>query len=496
MDHPPPEYTEYPCVDPTRAVQNQGNTNEMSSPLNQQTSQTRQENTDRRFKNPTSFAFSQTMREQPLASGLSDLSVLRTKGELHIREDHTLGLKSIRVESEIHHDERWIVSVDGPAEEMSLMTFLAQGCGRSRPQIINPEPGVSAKVTVWLSRGLDLKTFNIHTDSLDVIFHENVPFPRHTRISISAPSSSVKFTSNKLPSHLTIDSLHTTLTAQSGSVNGDYTLRDSLKIHTQSGSININLSLLSTSNSTTPATLNLQTQSGSIKVATTTILTPSKIPQRDYQSTLRTQSGSIRATLVHGTTTTLHSSSSSIHASLYPHTSSSGPERSDLITSVLSGSTDITVHPSLSSPSATLSNFHASHTGISGSIRVLYPAQWEGTVGGSTVSGSIRYDWPGLKIVEEGGGWGVKKFKGVKGTGKGVLAFRAVSGSVELKGMDMVAVPVPVDETPAREEIRPAEEAQKAVENDDVESVVDGGSNEQQVLTPGSEAGDEWLFVQ
>ncbi|KAI4272512.1 MAG: hypothetical protein L6R38_006576 [Xanthoria sp. 2 TBL-2021] len=454
---------------------------------------TRQRNTDKRFKKPTSFAFSQIVREHASAPRLSDLPVLRTSGELHIREDHTAGLKSIRVESEVHHDDRCLVTVEGPSEKMTMTTFLAQGCGRSRPQLSSSETGVSAKVTVWISRGLHLSSFSINTDSLDVIFHENVPIPKHTPISICAPSSSVKFTSNKLPSHLTIDSRQTTLTTQSGSVTGDFTLRDTLKIHTQSGSININLSLLS-SNITTPATLDLQAQSGSIKVATTTILTPSKIPHRDYHSTLRTQSGSIRATLVHGTSTTLHSSSSSIHASLYPHDSSSAGERSDLITHVLSGSTDITVHPSLSSPSAPLRNFHASHTGISGSIRILYPAQWEGTVEGSTVSGSIRYDWPGLKIVEDGRGWVQKKLKGVKGVGKGVVAFRDVSGSVELKGMD--AVVVPVDETPREEETKPAEEAQRAVDIDEVESVMDEGDHGQKVLTPGSEAGDEWLFVQ
>ena len=113
------------------------------------------------------------------------------------------------------------------------------------------------------------------------------------------------------------------------------------------------------------------------------------------------------------------------------------------------------------------------------------------------MSGSIRYDWPGLKIVEEGGGWGVKKFKGVKGTGKGVLAFRDVSGSVELKGMDAVVVPGPAeDKIPMEGAMRPAEEAQRAIDADEVESVIDGGENGQHVLTPGSEAGDEWLFVQ
>ena len=108
---------------------------------------------------------------------------------------------------------------------------------------------------------------------------------------------------------------------------------------------------------------------------------------------------------------------------------------------------------------------------------------------GSTVSGSIRYAWPGLQIVESGGGWGRKTFKGVKGVGDGVVAFRAVSGSVELKGMEAV------DDGSLREEEEEEEEeeAQRAVDTSE-ESLRDHGR--QQVLTPGSEAGDEWLVVQ
>ncbi|KAL9638474.1 MAG: hypothetical protein Q9204_001481, partial [Flavoplaca sp. TL-2023a] len=463
----PRPYTEHPCADATRAVENQGSIQGMSQVSNGHTSQepeqfnlhVRQGNIEQTFNKPARFAFTQVNQEHPMVHGMSSNPLLRTKGELHIKEDHKTGLKSIRVETEVHHDDQCHVSISGPSEKMIMTTKLAQVGAMSQPQSVSSGPSVSARVTIWVSRGLDLSSFNIHTDSLDVILHDNVPIPKRTRLSIRAPSSSFKSTSHKLPSsRLTIDALHTTFTTQSGSVTGDFTLRDTLRIHTLSGSININLSLVSTSNTTSPATLDLQAQSGSIKVDTTTISTPSKIPNRDYHSTLRTQSGSIRATLVHGSTTNLHSSSSSIHASLYPH--GDAKARSDLITAALSGSTDITVHPSLSAPSTPFRHFHASHTAVSGSIWILYPSQWEGTVEGSTVSGAIRYDWPGLKIVESGNGWGQKKLRGVKGEGEGRLAFRDVSGSVELKGMDAVVV-LQEESTAVGEGLRPAEEKKK-----------------------------------
>ncbi|KAL8729725.1 MAG: hypothetical protein Q9166_004553 [cf. Caloplaca sp. 2 TL-2023] len=426
------------------------------------------------WKEPSSFTFTQLLRDSLHGPEPGpECASLHLRGTIYVKEDPTSVQNTIRAEVEIHHHDRqsytnivtWIKD-----------TIALHSCVRGSTPT---ETDITIQATIWISRGLDLSSFNVHTESLAVVFDNDIFFPSHTALSISAPSTAVELSSHKIPSPLKIDSRKTKITAQSGSVTGDFTLRDTLSIHTQSGSININLSLDDSTNTTSPATLDLQARSGSIKVATTTILTPSKIPHRDYQSTLRTNSGAIRANLVHGSTTTLHSDSSSIHASLYPHGAAS--ERSDLTTHVLSGSTDLTIHPSLSNSSTRLRNFHASHTGVSGSIRVLYPAQWEGIVEGSTVSGSIRVNWPGLKITENKSGWGSHSLKGVKGEGEGLVRFSDISGSVELRGMQAV-VPVLVKE-----------EGDRAVDGD-VESVMEGG--EQKVLTPGSEAGDEWVFVQ
>ena len=100
--------------------------------------------------------------------------------------------------------------------------------------------------------------------------------------------------------------------------------------------------------------------------------------------------------------------------------------------------------------------------------------------------------------MERGDGWGQKKLKGVKGEGEGRLAFRDVSGSVELKGMDAVVF-LQEESMVVGEGSRPAEEKKKKGDVDkevEVESGTEVGDLEQKVLTPGSEAGDEWLFVQ
>ena len=97
--------------------------------------------------------------------------------------------------------------------------------------------------------------------------------------------------------------------------------------------------------------------------------------------------------------------------------------------------------------------------------------------------------------MERGDGLVQKKLKGVKGEGEGRLAFRDVSGSVELKGMDAVVF-LQEESMVVGEGSRPAEEKKGDMDKEEVESVTEVGDLEQKVLTPGSEAGDEWLFVQ
>ncbi|KAL8819019.1 MAG: hypothetical protein Q9223_002472 [Gallowayella weberi] len=433
---------------------------------------------------PSSFTFSQIIEDAVDSNIPPEQALLRTQGEIHVRVQEAIpGQRGIWVETEARADNHSLAKFKAVQVGDSVTISTPRKVSASSVQA-NGEAAVYLSSTIKISRGLALSSFNLHADCSNIIVHQGAPIPNHTPTSFSAPSSSVDISSHSVPSRLTVDARNIKLTTQSGSVNGDFTLSDTLTIHTQSGSININLSLESSTNNTSPATLDLYARSGSIKVNTPTILTPSKIPDRDFQSTLRTHSGSINAILVHGSTTLLRSDSSSIHATLHPHGDPS--KRSDLTTRVLSGSSDITVPPSLTNPLAPLRNFYASHHGVSGSIRVLYPAQWEGTVQGSTVSGSIRVDWPGLKILEDKSGWGSHSLKGVKGSGEGMVEFKDISGSVALKGLKAPPVTAMEDEAPV-------EEGQRAAD-DDMGSLIDGGS--QRVLTPGSEAGDEWEFVQ
>ncbi|KAL8873824.1 MAG: hypothetical protein Q9174_000753 [Haloplaca sp. 1 TL-2023] len=452
------------------------------------------------FEDPSSFSFKQLVRHVDSLSNGGDVPI-KIQGEIHVKALKITPAwkrkKSIWVESDLRSHDASIISTES-SENLFTITIPSRASANGpSSQDTAGEACVYIESTIWVSSGLLLSSFNIQTDSLSVIFHENVPLLPHIPITVTAPQTSVNLqSSHQTFSSLRIDARTSSIGSLSGSVNGDFTLRDALSIHTLSGSININLALGPSTDgngNNGPASLDLRTASGSIQVMTTTVATPSKIPNRKYDTSIRTNSGSIRATLVHNYNAILHSDSSSVHASLYPHGNAS--QRSDLSTSAMSGSTEVTVYPSLSvSADTPLRDFYASYTCLSGSLRVAYPSQWEGTVEGSTVSGHIGVQWPGLKTVDEGGGWGSKSFKGVKGTANGVLRFKAVSGSVELRG----AAPVSVAEgaRAVAEGVRPAEhgmiDKEDEVAQDDLET--EGGS--QVILTPTSEDGDEWNFVQ
>lgn len=86
----------------------------------------------------------------------------------------------------------------------------------------------------------------------------------------------------------------------SNSVTGTFVLHDLLSIDTVSGSINVTIVPQAASSSKAPAELLLKTSSGSIKVTMAPFLhDPSTvIPERIFNSSLKSMSGSITAALV------------------------------------------------------------------------------------------------------------------------------------------------------------------------------------------------------
>lgn len=94
-----------------------------------------------------------------------------------------------------------------------------------------------------------------------------------------------------------------------------------------------------------------------------------------------------------------------------------------------------------------------------------------------------------MKVIKVGNGAGNHTFKAVKGTGEGLLKFRAISGSVRLRGEDSAVVTRPVAVV-----TRPV--AVDDAVSSDTETETLAGDDQHVLLTPQSEAGDEWMSVQ
>lgn len=178
-----------------------------------------------------------------------------------------------------------------------------------------------------------------------------------------------------------------------------------------------------------PAVLRLSSKSGSIRALTSTI----SVPARDYQATLRSLNGGIDATLLHGSYTSLRTLNGRINADLYPY--GHNDSRTDINTHCQSGSSDITVHSSLSHPNDPVNKLYSEHHGLSGSVSLWYPAQWQGMIKGSTFSGSIDLDWDGVKVIrDDKKGWIKRTVEAVRGKGESQLSFSSKSGSLSLGG--------------------------------------------------------------
>lgn len=387
------------------------------------------------FNRPSKFAFAQAVHNVIETDGGLKLNHVQTRGEIHVRlANNYANQKTISVELKTFssdpslHDFEVVEKKD---EELRITT----------PRTIRPSfasafeetrPCIYIGATIWIPRGLTISDLRIATESLSVRFHEDLHLSVRNLISIRAESGTVKLPfhrSNANPASLHIDSLSTNVVARSGSVEGDFVLRDTLSIHTSSGSININVKLQK-GTSGKPAVLDVKSNSGSIHVNMPTIA--SEIPDRDYRVTIEDMSGSIDANVVHGSSTRIKNISGRISAELYPY----GPNtsRSDIYTDDKSGSTDVTVHDSLSHPNSPLRKLYASHRSISGSLSLAYPGQWEGKVEGGTVSGTVSTVWPGLEIIRDHRGLASHRLEAVKGHGEGIIAFHGVSGSVYLQG--------------------------------------------------------------
>ena len=381
------------------------------------------------FNEPTELAFAQESHD--LRHHGPEFNFVRTVGKVEVLKQDSLS--DIRIALDIR-------SSDPQLTNSELLSIVKSGSALTvKTPMWTPRESSSAggaespciyvAATISIPPGTILESLGINTETLSVTLFPGLDYAVTKFTEIHAHSSSLSISAEDPPS-IVINSRETHIRVNSGSVTGSYPLYDILNISTNSGSIDIDIEPKDADeNNVQPAILRLSSKSGSIRALTSTL----SVPARDYQMTVQSRNGGIDATLLHGSRTSLRSLNGHIRADIYPY--GHNDSRTDINTHCQSGSTDITVHSSLSHPTDSIGKLHSEHDSFSGSLNLWYPAQWQGTVRGSTLSGSIDLDWDGLKVVkDEKRGWIGRTVEAVRGEGESRLIFSGKSGSVNLGG--------------------------------------------------------------
>ena len=210
-------------------------------------------------------------------------------------------------------------------------------------------------------------------------------------------------------------------------ITGNYKIEDSLQISTISGSVDITVSV-EPGDPQVPAELQLHSVSGSIKV---TAVHPSSgmniLRDRVLDTKISTTSGKITATIPHGYKTDLQNTSGNINAELHPHGQVSKPSQINLMSA--SGNMYMTLHPYVTDPGQPLTNLSTTCKGVSGKVKLTYPMTWQGEIEVYMKRGTVRRDWPGLKVHKEG-----PRTSATIGSGEGKLWIEGHGMNVELVG--------------------------------------------------------------
>lgn len=314
-------------------------------------------------------------------------------------------------------------------------------------------------VGVYVKDDVELGDWAMTTANLDIEVEDGRLFGSKSDVASDGLRLTNTTTINAVKGHVNMaywSSRETRIEAVSGSVHGTYALRDLLSIRSHSGSIGVTvLPKEADEEKPAPAEFIAISHSGSVHVRFP--MQEHSIPDRDYKTRVESHSSSLSGTYIHGSATSFHTSSGTIHADILPYahsTTSSNDfavdavgfrsyDPSTLLTENSSGSTTITLLSPVndSEPgkytegvyTGVLSRLHSSHKSSSGSLNVIYPQEWEGTIEGWTNSGSVNVKGKDVQTYF-GGSVGLTNNHLVarKGLGSSRLDFRTTSGSVRL----------------------------------------------------------------
>jgi DUF4097 and DUF4098 domain-containing protein YvlB len=298
------------------------------------------------------------------------------------------------------------------------------------------ESCLGVHVSIELRKGLKLNDWELTTGNLaievaDGLFSHEAGDEQQSHLQVTGSSS---FTAVSGACKIAYwSSRRTVIETISGSISGAFDLLDLLFLKSTSGTITSTVEPKQADEaSPAPAELSVNSLSGTIDVR---LPVNGSLPKRDYQTRLESVSSDIRGSYIHGSSTSIHTSSGDIHVDLLPYVAD--PQQNpNLHTATHSGATDIRMLSPHSFPGDSFAAIHSDHktTSISGTVKIAYPDEWEGLVAADSTSGSISIRGKGVKIIDDTTLMrGFEHVVARKGDGKGRIGIKTVSGTIGVK---------------------------------------------------------------
>jgi hypothetical protein len=392
------------------------------------------------FDNISTFSFSEDLQ----IPGLSVRGAIHLEPAPENQDSQVVVVASYAASRNRRASPQWELSDN--AIRLQAPTLVKQGKSFF-PRMFNPCLRIGA--TIYLHANATLQTFQVDTTYLSITSSPNL-FPRSSTSKPKEPFPQIDLTNLlttanpiTLPNWI---SRQTILQTTSSAIAGTFTHRDLISLTSLSGSIAATVIPDEADPSKPlPALLKIETVSGSVRVtypsidASSPASASNTLPARDYETHVQTVSGSIAGSFLFTSSGDLSAVSGSVLAQvLYsPLSNPQGGEKpvNQLKTSSRSGATDIQVSRVGKGQwkDASLRGVHGVvGDGASGSVRVRYPAEWEGQIEAES-SGNVRVVGEGVVVDGEtrvGGRTSMKAHRGEHG-GSSVEA-RAGSGSVDV----------------------------------------------------------------
>lgn len=261
------------------------------------------------------------------------------------------------------------------------------------------KPCLSLAVTIFVKPTITLANFELSTANLNVVVKDGVFNPEHLQgLHISNTSTISAMSGDLTAAHWS--SRETRIELSSGTVRGDFALRDLLSVRTQSGSISVSVDPKE-SDATHPKPAEFTAMSSSGRIVAR-FPTGGDIPERDYRTLVSSSSGSVSGSYIHGSTSSFSSHSSSVEVDVLPYFAKQHASYENSLQSDSgSGSTRLELLPPYNEPGTVISGLHSTHKSSSGSVRIQYPQEWQGTIKAQTASGSLRVDGKDVVVDAE-----------------------------------------------------------------------------------------------